>query len=156
MMKGDQEIIDNLNRLLTHELTAMDQYLVHAKMYEDWGFSKLHERIAHEFEDEKQHAEALIERILFLEGHPDASKRDALAIGKTVPEMLQNDLDVEYRVQDDLRNVVALCEKKQDFQTRNVLMPLLEDTEQDHIYWLEQQLRLIDKISLPNYLQSVM
>jgi len=155
-MKGNQQIIDCLNKLLTGELTAMDQYLVHSKMYEDWNLTKLHERIAHEFEDEKQHAEALIERILFLEGHPDASKRDALAIGHTVPEMLQNDLNLEYTVTKDLRDVIALCEEKQDFQTRNVLMPLLEETEQDHVYWLEQQLGLIDKIGLQNYLQSMM
>lgn len=155
-MKGDQEIIDSLNRLLTGELTAMDQYLIHAKMYEDFDLKKLHERIAHEFDDEKAHAEALIERILFLEGQPDASKRDALAIGKTVPEMLQNDLNVEYKVVKDLREVIALCESKQDFQTRNMLMPLLEETEEDHVYWLEQQLRLIDKIGLHNYQQSMM
>ncbi|MDP2559694.1 bacterioferritin [Psychrobium sp. 1_MG-2023] len=155
-MKGDNEVIDGLNMLLVGELTAMDQYLVHSKMYEDWDLSKLHERIAHEFDDEKEHAQKLIERILFLEGKPDVTKREGLAIGYTVPDMLQNDLNLEYQVVTNLRKVIALCESKQDFQTRNMLMPLLEETEQDHVYWLEQQLGLIDKVGLENYLQSMM
>jgi len=155
-MKGNSEVIDALNMLLTGELTAMDQYLCHSKMYEYWGLSKLHERIAHEFEDEKAHASALIERILFLEGKPDVASREGLAIGANVRDMLQNDLNLEYSVVANLRKVVALCETKQDFQTRNMLMPLLEETEQDHVYWLEQQLGLIDKIGSENYLQSMM
>ncbi|NRA83016.1 MAG: bacterioferritin [Gammaproteobacteria bacterium] len=155
-MKGNSEVIDGLNMLLTGELTAMDQYLVHSKMYEDWGIMKLHERIAHEFEDEKGHAQALIERILFLEGKPDVSKREGLAIGSDVKSMLSNDLDLEYQVVTNLRQVIALCETKQDFQTRNMLMPLLEDTEEDHVYWLEQQLGLIGRIGSENYIQSMM
>lgn len=155
-MKGNAEVIAGLNMLLTGELTAMDQYLVHSKMFEDWGLSKLHERIAHEFDDEKMHAQALIERILFLEGAPDVSKREGLAIGNDVKSMLTNDLNLEYQVVENLRKVIALCETKQDFQTRNMLMPLLEDTEQDHVYWLEQQLGLISKIGSENYIQSQM
>jgi len=155
-MKGNQNVIDALNRLLASELTAMDQYFIHSRMYDDWGLAKLHERIAHEFEDEKGHASALIERILFLEGTPCMEKRDALRIGKDVPEMLRNDLAVEYDVDKLLKDTIALCEKEQDFQTRRMLGQLLEDTEVDHAWWLEKQLGLIDKVGLQNYLQSQM
>ena len=155
-MKGNTKVIDALNMLLTGELTAMDQYLVHAEMYEDMGLDKLHQRIEHEFEDEKGHAKALIDRILFLEGKPDVSKRDGLNIGSDVKEMLTNDLNLEYAVVKNLREVIQLCEEQHDYQSRKVLLPLLEETEQDHVYWLEQQLGLIDKVGLKNYLQSMM
>ena len=94
-MKGKQNIIDALNGILAMELTAMDQYFVHSEMYADWGLDKLYERISHEFEDEKGHAKALIERILFLEGKPDIVTRIPVRIGKEVPEMLSHDLQVE-------------------------------------------------------------
>jgi bacterioferritin len=155
-MKGNNTIIAELNKLLTGELTAMDQYFVHSKMYEDWGLGKLHARIAHEFDDEKDHASKLIDRILFLEGTPDVSKRDALRIGTNVKDMLANDLALEYDVVMDLKNTVELCEKERDYQTRDMLMFLLEETENDHIYWLEQQLGLIERIGLENYQQSMM
>lgn len=155
-MKGNTKVIDAFNMLLTGELTAMDQYLVHAEMYEDMGLDKLHQRIEHEFEDEKGHAKALIDRILFLEGKPDVSKRDGLNIGANVKEMLTNDLNLEYAVVKNLREVIQLCEEHHDYQSRKVLLPLLEETEQDHVYWLEQQLGLIDKVGLQNYLQSMM
>jgi bacterioferritin len=125
-------------------------------MYEDWGLAKLHARIDHEFEDEKEHASKLIERILFLGGTPDMVTRVPLSIGKDVPSMLQSDLDLEYKVIVDLRDVMALCEQVRDYQTRDMLQVLLDDTENDHTHWLEQQLGLIDKIGLPNYLQSQM
>lgn len=153
-MKGKQIIIDALNELLVYELTAMDQYFVHSRMYEDMGLKKLYERIDHEFDDEKGHAAVLIERILFLEGTPDLSKRDGLNIGSTVPKMLQSDLDIEYGVQKALKRVMALCEQEQDYVTREQLLVLLDDTETDHAYWLEKQLRLIKLIGLENYLQS--
>ena len=155
-MKGKQNIIDALNGILAMELTAMDQYFVHSEMYADWGLDKLYERISHEFEDEKGHAKALIERILFLEGKPDIVTRIPVRIGKEVPEMLSHDLQVEYEVQKELVKVITLCEKEQDYQTREILEKLLEDTEVDHAWWLEKQLGLIDKIGLPNYLQSQM
>ena len=126
------------------------------EMYEDMGLDKLHQRIEHEFEDEKGHAKALIDRILFLEGKPDVSKRDGLNIGSDVKEMLTNDLNLEYAVVKNLREVIQLCEEQHDYQSRKVLLPLLEETEQDHVYWLEQQLGLIDKVGLKNYLQSMM
>lgn len=153
-MKGNTKIISALNGLLGYELAAMDQYFIHSRMYEDWGISKLHERIAHEFEDEKQHASMLIERILFLEGTPDMQTRPAIHIGKAVPEMLQSDLDVEYAVANSLREAITLCEQEKDYVTREILEKLLDDTEVDHAFWLEQQLRLIKTIGLENYIQS--
>ncbi|WP_088330893.1 bacterioferritin [Lacimicrobium sp. SS2-24] len=153
-MKGNAKIIDALNRLLANELTAMDQYFIHSRMYQDWGLNKLYERIDHEFNDEKDHASALIERILFLEGTPDMATREKIAVGKDVPAMLKNDLDLEYGVQKLLKDTIKLCEKEQDYVSRDMLTTLLKDTEDDHAYWLEQQLRLITLLGLPNYLQS--
>ncbi len=155
-MKGSQKVIDAMNTLLGAELAAMDQYFIHAEMYEDWGFTKLHERVAHEFDDEKGHAKALIQRILFLEGTPDMSSRDKINIGKDVPSMLRSDLELEYSVDHTLKEAIELCEQERDYQTRQVLEQLLADTEMDHAYWLEKQLGLIDKIGLQNYLQSQM
>jgi len=153
-MKGDTHIIEALNTLLASELTAMDQYLIHAKMYQDWGLKKLYERIHHEFDDEKQHAEKLIERILFLEGIPNMKDRDDVQIGQDVPSMLQNDLNVEYAVDKKLKQAIGLCEQKQDYVSRDILVELLDDTEMDHAYWLEQQLNQIKLIGLENYIQS--
>ena len=105
---------------------------------------------------EKGHAALLIERILFLEGVPDMTKRDPIHVGKDVPEMLQNDLQLEYAVTKALKEAISLCEQEQDYQTREILEQLLADTEEDHAYWLEIQLRLIKQIGLANYLQSQM
>lgn len=153
-MKGNTKIIDSLNGLLALELTAMDQYFIHSEMYADWGLGKLFARISHEFEDEKQHAKALIERMLFLEGTPDMVGRIPLRVGSTVPEMLENDLKVEYEVQAKLVKAIKLCEQEGDYVTRSILEKLLDDTEVDHAWWLEKQLGLIKKIGLPNYIQS--
>lgn len=153
-MKGNKKIITALNKLLAGELTAMDQYFIHSRMYQDWGYTKLFERIDHEFDDEKGHAAALIERILFLEGIPDLVTREPIQVGKDVPEMLGNDLKLEYSVVENLKEVIALCEKEKDYQTREILRQMLDDTEIDHTYWLEKQLRLIEHLGLKNYLQS--
>ena len=155
-MKGSANVIAALNTLLASELSAMDQYFIHSEMYQDWGLNKLYERISHEFEDEKGHAKLLIGRILFLEGTPDLSTRDPIHVGKDVPEMLQNDLQLEYDVAAALKRVIKLCEQEQDYQTREILEQLLDDTEDDHAYWLEKQLGLIKLVGLPNYLQSQM
>jgi len=155
-MKGKQSIIDVLNSLLAGELSAMDQYFIHSRMYDDWGLSKLYERIGHEMEDETGHADQMIKRILFLEGMPNMVQREALNIGTTVPEMLKSDLNLEYSVVKNLKAAIALCENEQDYETRAMLVRQLEDTEEDHAYWLEQQLGLIDKIGLENYLQAMM
>jgi bacterioferritin len=153
-MHGQQQIIDALNVLLANELSAMDQYFIHSRMYKDWGLHKLFERIDHEVEDEKGHASLIIERILFLEGTPDMVTRDGLQIGKDVPAMLQNDLNVEYAVGALLKKTIALCETQQDYVTRAMLQQLLDDTENDHAKWLEQQLRQIKMFGLQNYLQA--
>ncbi|MBF2057576.1 MAG: bacterioferritin [Cyanobacterium sp. T60_A2020_053] len=155
-MKGNKKVIKQLQKLLRTELSARDQYFTHSRMYQDWGLNKLYERINHEMQDETQHADSLIKRILFLEGTPDLSDQDDLRIGKTVSEMLQNDLDVEYEVVGNLKEAIALCEAEQDYVTRDLLLGMLADTEEDHAYWLEKQLGLIDKIGLQNYIQSQM
>ena len=155
-MKGNQRVIDALNGLLALELAAMDQYFIHSRMYDDWGLQKLFERIDHEFDDEKGHAAALIERMLFLEGTPDMTKRDGFMVGTDVPSMLESDLRVEYEVGDKLKAAIKVCEEEQDYVSREILEKLLDDTEVDHAYWLEKQLGLIQKIGLQNYLQSQM
>lgn len=155
-MKGSAKVLAYLNKQLTAELSAADQYFVHSRMYEDWGLEKLFERLKHETEEELEHATVLVQRILFLEGIPDVASRDALTIGKNVPEMLQNDLQSEYAVGAMLKEGIALCEIEKDYESREILEKLLEDTEVDHTWWLEQQLGLIDKVGLQNYLQSHM
>lgn len=155
-MKGKKTVIDRLNALLTSELTAADQYFAHSRMFENWGYHKLYERVAHEREEELEHADKLVRRILFLEGTPDVGSRLPLNIGKDVPEMLQNDLDYELKVVKELREAIALCEQEQDYETRAILRELLSDTEEDHTHWLEQQLRMIKALGLQNYLQSAM
>lgn len=155
-MKGAPKIIGILNGLLAGELTAIDQYLLHGEMYADLGFHHLAEKSLHESEHERQHARALIRRILFLEGAPDLSKRSALKVGAAVPEMLKADLDVEYHVVGELKKAIAACEQAQDYVTRDILTSQLEDTEMDHAYWLEKQLGLIELAGLANYQQSQM
>lgn len=155
-MKGEKKILDILNELLAGELTASDQYLIHGEMYADFGLPQLAEKSLHESEHERQHARALIQRILFLEGVPDLAKRQPLNIGNSVPEMLKADLDVEYHVVGELKKAIAACEKIEDYVTREMLVVQLEDTEMDHAYWLEQQLRLIKLVGLENYQQSQM
>ena len=154
-MKGHTEVVDYLKHLLKGELAARDQYFIHSRLYEDWGFSKLYERINHEMEEETQHADALLKRILFLEGVPDMTP-EPLNTGTSVPEMLRADLALEYQVRAALAQGIALCEKCGDYESREILELQLKDTEEDHAYWLEQQLGLIDRIGLQNYLQSKM
>ena len=155
-MKGKQLVIDQLNKQLTLELTSMDQYLAHSKMYEDWGIGKLHARLAHEYEEELGHAKRLAERILFLEGKPDTASREPIKVGTNVKEMHENDLAAEKIVATSLRKIIGICEKELDYVSRDILVDLLDDTEMDHIYWLEQQLGLIDRIGIQNYIQSQM
>lgn len=154
-MRGDLEIINYLNQLIGGELAARDQYLIHSRMYEDWGLSKLFTRLDHESQEEGGHADSLIRRVLFLDGTPDMS-RDALNIGTDVISCLQADLALEYKVRADLARGIQLCEAKGDYVTRDLLRQQMSDTEEDHTYWLEKQLGLIQKIGLPNYLQSQM
>jgi bacterioferritin len=153
-MKGHPDVILRLNHLLTGELTAIDQYFVHSRMCREWGFQHLYQHIDHEMHEEQAHADRLIERILFLGGLPDVGKRHSLHIGSDVPGMLGNDLGLEYQVIAELKEAITACESVHDFATRNILLELLKDTEEDHAYWLETQLRLISKLGLENYLQS--
>jgi len=155
-MKGDNNILEILNSLLAGELSASDQYLIHGEMYADFGLSHLAEKSLHESEHERPHARALIQRILFLEGTPDLAKREVLTVGTTVPEMLKADLDVEYHVVGELKKAIAACEAAQDYVSRDMLVVQLDDTEMDHAYWLEKQLRLINLVGLENYQQSQM
>ena len=153
-MQGNPKIIETLNDLLAGELTAVDQYLIHGEMYADMDLNRLAEKSLHESEHERQHARALIQRILFLEGKPDLSKREGLNVGHTVPDMLASDLAVEYKVVKTLTAAIALSEAEQDYVTRDMLKIQLDDTEMDHAYFLEKQLRLIKLMGLENYLQS--
>ena len=155
-MKGNTTVINALNKLLAFELAAMDQYFVHSQMYLDWGLNKLYERINHEFDDEKGHATKLIERMLFLEGIPNMQERTGFEVGSDVPSMLESDLRVEYEVAAALREAISLCEQEKDYVTRDMLVTLLDDTEVDHAHWLEQQLGLIKRLGLQNYLQTQM
>jgi len=155
-MKGNPKVIASLNGLLHNELAAIDQYFIHSRMYEDWGITKLHDQLNHEMEEEITHADALIKRILFLEGVPNMTDRRDLIIGHDVPSMLKNDLQLELEVVDALKESIAICEQEGDYQTREILEKLLEDTEEDHVYTLEKQLGLIDKIGLQNFIQSQM
>lgn len=154
-MQGDLSVLDTLNKLLAGELAARDQYFIHAAMYEDWGFGKLHQRFHHEMEEETGHARAIINRILMLGGLP-AMTPDALSVGSDVPDMLKKDLAVELHVREALKSAISLCEQQQDYVSRDMLVVQLADTEEDHAHWIEQQLGLIDKVGLPNYLQSQM
>ncbi len=155
-MKGNKKIIDILNQLLTGELSASDQYLIHGEMVSDLGMPQLAAHMLHESEHEHLHAKLIIQRILFLEGTPNVAKRDALNIGKNVKQMLENDLALEYQVVKNLKSAIEACEKAEDFVTRDMLVQQLEDTEMDHAYWLEKQLKLISLVGLENYQQSQM
>ena len=142
--------------LLAGELAARDQYFIHSRMCDDWGLGKLYAHYEHESEEERGHADAIIRRILFLEGVPDLNNQDTLNVGTDVPGMFQNDLALEYQVTEALKAAMKICEEEQDYVTREMLRSQLEDTEMDHAYFLEKQLGLIDRIGLQNYLQSQM
>ena len=153
-MKGNAAVVARLNALLTVELTAIDQYVAQARMLEDWGFHKLHARIAHEADDERRHVDRLIHRIVFLDGEPDVASRSTLTIGKTPKDMLANDRELELDVARKLNEAIALCREQGDNGTRELLEELLRDTESDHVLWLEQQLSLIENLGLQSYLQE--
>ena len=154
-MKGDTKVIEFLNKALTNELTAINQYFLHARMYKNWGFSKLNEKEYHESIDEKKHADQLIERILFLEGLPNLQSLDKLMIGENPKEMLECDLKLELVAIPLLREAIAYCESIKDYVSRDVFNHILEN-EEEHVDWLETQFELIEQVGLQNYLQSQM
>ena len=154
-MQGNTQVIDYFKELLRGELAARDQYFAHSRLYEDQGFTKLFTRLDHEMQEETQHADALLRRILLLGGRPDM-RPTPFTPGETVPEMLRKDLATEYAVRAALQQGMALCESVGDYVSRDILLLQLRDTEEDHAYWLEKQIGLIDTIGLQNYLQSQM
>lgn len=154
-MRGNPEVVDYLNMLIGGELAARDQYLIHSRMYEDWGLTKIFERIDHEMQEEAAHADTIIRRVLFLEGTPNMN-RDDIETGEDVVTCLKADLKLEYHVREKLAQGVKLCEEKGDYVTRDMLRQQMSDTEEDHTYWLEKQLRLIELMGLQNYIQAQM
>jgi bacterioferritin len=154
-MKGDRKVIEFLNVVLRNELTAINQYFLHSRMFKNWGLNRLADHEHHESIDEMKHADQLIERILFLEGIPNLQDLGKLMIGEHAREILECDLRLEMEAIPALRDAVTHCETVKDYVSRELFEHILE-SEEEHVDWLETQMQLADKVGIENYLQSQM
>ncbi len=154
-MKGDGKVLGFLNKVLRNELTAINQYFLHSRMFRDWGLSKLGDHEYNESIDEMKHADLLVARILFLEGTPDMENAGKLSIGGDTREILECDLKMETDACEELKEAIAWCEQCGDYTSRDLFKKILSD-EEEHIDWLETQLGLIERAGLQNYQQSMM